>query len=66
MDIEKLASRPNVQAEAVVNFLSSLEGLTYQEAVANCECDAQSYGWNHETSGAIREGLVQHYFRDNR
>lgn len=60
--IEKLASRPKVKADAVRNFLSSLEGMSYQEAVANCEMDKQSYGWNHATSGAIREGLVAHYF----
>jgi hypothetical protein len=60
--ISELASRPKVKKTAVLNFLASLNGLTYQEAVANCELDARSYGWNYETSGAIREGLVAHYF----
>jgi hypothetical protein len=60
--IEELAARPEVQAVAVENFLASLDGLTYQEAVANCEQDARSYRWNHATSGTIREGLVEHFF----
>lgn len=46
---------------AVGNFLASLDGLTYQEAVANCEADKASYGWSHETSGAIREGIAKHF-----
>lgn len=63
MNIEAYASRPGVNRVAVENFLGSLEGMTYQEAVANCEMDARIYGWNHETVGAIREGLIEHFFR---
>ena len=59
--ITELATGKNVKRVAVENFLSSLGGMTYQEAVGNCEMDARSYGWNHETSGAIREGLVEHF-----
>ncbi len=61
--IEELASRPNVNTTAVENFLSSLVGMDYQEAVGNCEMDAKSYRWNHETSAAIRIGLTEHFFR---
>lgn len=61
--IEDLSNRPGVKKTAVENFLSSLDDdMTYQEAVANCEADARIYRWNYETSGAIREGLVLHYF----
>lgn len=47
---------------AVSNFLASLQGLSYQEAVANCELDARAYGWNFATTAMIREGLCRHYF----
>jgi hypothetical protein len=60
--IEELSSRSKVKKSVVENFLGTLDGMSYQEAVANCEVDAKAYGWNHETSGAIREGLVLHYF----
>jgi len=61
--INKLADRPKVKRVAVENFLCSLDGMTYQEAVGNCEMDAKSYRWNYETQGAIREGILE-YFRD--
>lgn len=61
--ITKLAARKNVRANAVKNFLGSVGDLTYQEAVGNVEMDAQSYGWNHETVAAIREGLLTHFFK---
>jgi hypothetical protein len=60
--IIELSTMPKVRRVAVENFLSSLDGMTYQEAVGNCELDKRSYRWNDETSGAIREGLVEHYF----
>lgn len=60
--IEELAARANVRRTAVENFLGTLDGLSYEEAVANCVQDAKSYRWNRETSGTIREGLVEHFF----
>jgi hypothetical protein len=60
--IEKLAKGKNVKTAAVENFLSSLGDMTYQDAVANVECDARSYRWNHETSAAIRKGLSEHFY----
>jgi hypothetical protein len=60
--IVELAARPGVKRVVVENFLASLGDLTYQEAVANCELDARSYRWNYATSGAIREGLLDHFF----
>jgi hypothetical protein len=59
--INELASRPGVKKIAVQNFLSSLDGMTYQEAVGNCELDARSYRWSLETVGAIREGILDHF-----
>lgn len=60
--ISELAKGEGVKTVAVENFLTSLDGLSYQEAVGNCELDARSYGWNHETQAAIRIGLCEHYF----
>lgn len=60
--IETLATRPNVKQVAVENFLSTLDpSLTQEEQVANAMADARSYRWNHETTGAIREGIAQAY-----
>jgi hypothetical protein len=61
--ISELASGKKVNKTAVENFLGSLGGLSYQEAVGNCEMDAASYRWSRETSAAIRIGLVEHYRR---
>ena len=63
--IEELASGENVKKDAVVNFLISLDGLSYQEAVGNAELDARSYRWTLETLAAIKVGLLKHYFPDN-
>ena len=60
--IIELAQGEGVKTLAVENFLSTLGDLTYQEAVANCELDARSYGWSRETSAAIRTGLCEHFF----
>ena len=47
---------------AVDNFLCSLHGLTYQEAIGNAELDAHSYGWSRETVAAIRAGVSRYFF----
>lgn len=59
--IEELASGQNVKKTAVKNFLCTLDGMTYQDAVGNCEMDAKSYGWSLETSAAIRIGILEHF-----
>jgi hypothetical protein len=41
-----------------------MDGMTYQEAVGNCELDARSYRWSLETVGAIREGILDHFHGD--
>jgi hypothetical protein len=61
--IEALASRSKVNKRAVENFLCSLDGLSYQEAVSNCEIDAKSYKWNYETSSAIRLGIIEFFYQ---
>lgn len=57
--IDELASRPGVHRRALENFLYSIDDLSYQEAVGNCELDARSYRWNLATVGAIREGILR-------
>lgn len=60
--IQELAARAGVKRIAVENFLSSLDpSLTQEEQVANAMMDARSYRWNHETTGAIREGIALAY-----
>lgn len=59
--IQSLATREGVRQIAVENFLITLNGMTYQEAVGNCELDAASYRWNYETQAAIREGIIEHF-----
>lgn len=51
-----------IDQNAVSNFLCSLSGLSYQEAIGNAEMDAHSYGWSRETTAAIRAGISRHYF----
>ena len=47
-----------VKAIAVSNFLCSMHGLTYHEAMGNLELDAQMYKWNSATVSAIRSGIL--------
>lgn len=56
--IEELGARPGVRRIAVVNFLSTLGDMTYEEAKMNLEMDAQSYRWDNATVGAIWDGLL--------
>lgn len=60
--IEELSNRPEVKTRAVQNFLGTLHGMSYQEALGNAEMDAKSYRWNYETIAAIREGLLNHFY----
>lgn len=55
--INELSNRKGVRSIAVQNFLTSLNGLTYQEAIGNLEIDRRLYGWNIITFSAIREGI---------
>jgi hypothetical protein len=59
--ITELATGKNVKRIAVENFLSTLGGLSYEDAVGNCSLDAKSYGWNLETYCALCEGIREHF-----
>lgn len=59
--IDELASRPKVKRVAVENFLSSLDGLSRQDAIGNLEMDAKSYKWARETKASIHEGILLHF-----
>jgi hypothetical protein len=59
--IQQLASKKGVKAIAVQNFLGSLGGSSYQDAMANLEMDARSYGWNTATQSAIRAGILENF-----
>jgi len=50
-----------IRTIAVSNFLCSMHGLSYHEAVGNCELDAALYGWNDATCRAIMEGIHKHF-----
>lgn len=54
--------RTGIKTVAVENFLGTLDGLTYQEAMMNLAQDAKSYGWNAETVAAIRAGILKRFF----
>jgi len=54
-----LSVREHVDRTAVENFLSSLDGLTQSEALANLEIDASAYRWNSATGRAIQQGIME-------
>ena len=56
VEIETLCGREGADAEAVINFLSSL-GSNEAEALKNLEKAADYYGWDTETVEAIRYGI---------
>lgn len=56
-DLERFASRANARRVAVENFLGTLDGLTYTEALKNLEADRKGYGWKSPTVSAILAGL---------
>lgn len=60
-EIQMLASRPGVKRVAVVNFLGTLEGLTYEAALLNLDLDTRLYRWEYPTKHAIREGILLHF-----
>lgn len=61
--ISELAKKPRVKSLAVSNFLSTLSGMTLQEALGNLELDARSYKWSHETRNAIHTGIMEFFGR---
>jgi hypothetical protein len=57
--IRELASLPNVNEEAVFNFLGTLpDDTTIADDLMNLDMDARLYRWNDETVKAIRDGIL--------
>jgi hypothetical protein len=56
-EIERFASRPDVDRFAVESFLAGME--TDDEAVINLIEDRVVYGWGPRTTLAICEGIQQ-------
>jgi hypothetical protein len=58
-EIEKLANRAKVNETAVWNFLGTAHFCgSIPNALMNLDMDARLYGWNKETTQAIRDGLL--------
>ncbi len=51
------ADRKGVKRNAVVNFLLTLDGMTFSECYANLDQDSRSYKWNLATCKAINDGI---------
>jgi hypothetical protein len=61
-EIKKYASRKNVRAIAVENFLGSLgQAGSMSGELANMRSDAISYKWNAPTVNAITAGIKKAY-----
>ena len=56
-EVQKYLTAPKVRKVAVENFLTSIGGLTRQEALLNLEMDARLYNWNTPTKTAIIRGI---------
>jgi hypothetical protein len=58
--IKELASLPNVDEDAVFNFLGTLPShTTIADDRMNLIMDAKLYGWNIETIKAISDGITE-------
>lgn len=58
-EIEKLATKKNVKAIAVYNFLGTLdESIGFIGNNYNCLSDAKAYKWNAPTRNAIQKGIL--------
>ena len=57
--IRQLASLPNVNEDAVFNFLGTLpDHTTKADDMMNLDMDSRLYGWNKETYQAIERGIL--------
>jgi hypothetical protein len=57
--IRELASLPNVNEDAVFNFLGTLpDDTTIADDLMNLDMDTRLYGWNLETYRAIERGIL--------
>jgi hypothetical protein len=60
--IIELSSRQGVKPRAVKNFLWTVSANPDKEsALANLKSDARAYGWNDETTEAIRIGILAQF-----
>lgn len=59
--IESLSKLKGVKSIAVINFLSTLDGLTPREAHYNSRMDARLYKWNAATVKAIDKGMIEYF-----
>jgi len=60
--IIELSSRRGVKSRAVKNFLWTVSANPNKEsALANLKLDARAYGWNDETTEAIRMGIIEQF-----
>lgn len=59
--IQQLSTEEGVKRMAVENFLSTLHGMTQQEATSNLSRDALMYKWNPLTMAAIRQGIREYF-----
>jgi len=58
--IKELASPPNVDEDAVFNFLGTLPShTTMADDLMNLAIDARLYQWTEETTQAIRNGILE-------
>ena len=58
--IKELASLPNVEEDAVFNFLGTLPSNTSQaDDLMNLAMDARLYQWNEVTRKAIETGILE-------
>lgn len=55
--VELAASAPDIDTDAVWNFLGTLDGETQGEALGNLSADATANGWNTQTVRAIEFGI---------
>lgn len=59
--IKRLSNTPS--SVPVSNFLATLDGMTYEDAIQNLKMDARLYRWTEETITAIFMGIQEYYER---
>jgi hypothetical protein len=49
------------EQNAIENFLATMGAMTQEEALANAELDARSYGWSHEATRMLAFRIRVHF-----
>lgn len=65
-EVKELTAYEVACRNAIVNFLGSLGDLTLDEALANVELDARSYGWPRETVRELASRVRLHFAKVDR